>query len=1071
MGRPNVVVANTWLVELFEEWLKEARTQGNRNKEFVLSKALSGVRKHTSVITCGGEARLVDGIGNVLANRIDTFIHKGKVNVNGEASGSFGNSVNSSGVTSESAATSQSSAAMPDVAPKKTGTKSVKVYFPTYRSGPWAIVRTIYEETQGESSLSKEDIITHGQKYCDASFTIAPAGSFHTAWSSTRTLLTKGILIKQGVPANFSLSMEGLELAELILLGENPQFQPKFATVEALHEIQKAARPKPKQNSRAKNMLPSELAPSSIRDTNADKQSNSGKRGKPVNKVCALADSGLVIQRKNAGLHPNMNDNDSCSTSHRENSPPATLLSGASIYPKASNTTKHSRANISARSSSFTPTKRARESSPLIIGVRQSPVKAKRKCTFPSRECPLTQATLTLDLDSPERIDFVYCNADGDEVPCKEMAFVGEHKKAFLIKVRSKEALKAIRRLSKLISDKTSARLTTKYIHTGACFAYFCDPSLAVPIVPKYPLALDSTSGVGQKCPTLIDADPTSQTSHQENVRLFTPSPMSQLNLSLSPPSSPEFAPLPRWNTEADPFASALSGSQEKLSDLVAACPAKKATPVFMDLTNDDESHVVPTTSLAVLEAYKDTTKNKISRCTAIPIEANANKMSSQSRPTKRGSQNDLVILSPKPRKTTAAHSVSIGNVDDSTGQSQPASHSQVNSCSSGQERRQVLVRQSADDDVDENIDSSSKVRSMFNSTSLHSAVKSHMVDSIQSQIELQHSRYSGGEPNIRTTSDVDSEQGSVGNGDTEKINLTLLKEEYDVCMILDNREMLGKKDRHYIQEKLQQNGVRVLVRAMQLGDFMWIAKKRTTLEESVTSVTTCKTNDFDSEIVIGYIGERKRMDDLSSSVIDGRFQEQLSRMRKCGLRHCMYLIESYGKIDSHTLPAASLESAIACIQVQNGLKVTRTENIDESIRFLTYFTKFLIDKHANKNVSTYPTPQNSSDTIGGLMVYSEYVKRNKKSQVLTVQLMFAKQLMCIKGMTAEKARAVVEVYPCVQSLVEAYSKCDSTDERRELLANIEYESGRLRTLGKKMSDTLYNLYCLKEYPVFVPQQ
>lgn len=48
-------------------------------------------------------------------------------------------------------------------------------------------------------------------------------------------------------------------------------------------------------------------------------------------------------------------------------------------------------------------------------------------------------------------------------------------------------------------------------------------------------------------------------------------------------------------------------------------------------------------------------------------------------------------------------------------------------------------------------------------------------------------------------------------------------------------------------------------VRRLKVGDFAWIAKCR-------------KTND---ELVIPYIVERKRMDDLSASITDGRFHEQ----------------------------------------------------------------------------------------------------------------------------------------------------------------------------------------------------
>lgn len=48
-------------------------------------------------------------------------------------------------------------------------------------------------------------------------------------------------------------------------------------------------------------------------------------------------------------------------------------------------------------------------------------------------------------------------------------------------------------------------------------------------------------------------------------------------------------------------------------------------------------------------------------------------------------------------------------------------------------------------------------------------------------------------------------------------------------------------------------------VRRLKIGDFAWIAK--------------CKRTN--NELVIPYIIERKRMDDLCASIKDGRFHEQ----------------------------------------------------------------------------------------------------------------------------------------------------------------------------------------------------
>lgn len=49
-------------------------------------------------------------------------------------------------------------------------------------------------------------------------------------------------------------------------------------------------------------------------------------------------------------------------------------------------------------------------------------------------------------------------------------------------------------------------------------------------------------------------------------------------------------------------------------------------------------------------------------------------------------------------------------------------------------------------------------------------------------------------------------------------------------------------------------------VRKLEVGDFLWIARSKTSKSD---------------ELVLPYIVERKRMDDLGSSIKDHRFKEQ----------------------------------------------------------------------------------------------------------------------------------------------------------------------------------------------------
>lgn len=81
----------------------------------------------------------------------------------------------------------------------------------------------------------------------------------------------------------------------------------------------------------------------------------------------------------------------------------------------------------------------------------------------------------------------------------------------------------------------------------------------------------------------------------------------------------------------------------------------------------------------------------------------------------------------------------------------------------------------------------------------------------------------------------------------------------YDIIFILDSREVKSTKNREYIETHLRKARVPVEKRALELGDMCWIARERAS----------------GTEIVLDFIVERKRMDDLVGSIKDGRFHEQ----------------------------------------------------------------------------------------------------------------------------------------------------------------------------------------------------
>ncbi|XP_046595905.1 crossover junction endonuclease MUS81 isoform X3 [Neodiprion lecontei] len=220
--------------------------------------------------------------------------------------------------------------------------------------------------------------------------------------------------------------------------------------------------------------------------------------------------------------------------------------------------------------------------------------------------------------------------------------------------------------------------------------------------------------------------------------------------------------------------------------------------------------------------------------------------------------------------------------------------------------------------------------------------------------------------------------QGSVSSSFETVI---LAPNTFDVILLVDDREIAGGKVRpkdDITLAELTRAEVRFEVRNLKLGDFTWIAR--------------CKSSGF--ELILPHIVERKRMDDFSGSIRDGRYQEQKKK------------------------------TLIGC-------------NKDDltSSNILSNETRLMFFKDFNKAVAK--------------------VKNFKLSE------MFIRQLVQLRGMSVEKAMAIVEFYPTPFALKKAYNDAGSSGEN--LLASILF--GRTqRQLGPVLSRTMHQFYTKKSF-------
>lgn len=279
--------------------------------------------------------------------------------------------------------------------------------------------------------------------------------------------------------------------------------------------------------------------------------------------------------------------------------------------------------------------------------------------------------------------------------------------------------------------------------------------------------------------------------------------------------------------------------------------------------------------------------------------------------------------------------------------------------------------------------------------------------------------------------------EGSAAPDDAELPTfapIIMLPGSFTVELILDNREVRAKTDRDYMQEELAKRGIKPTVRALDLGDALWVAR--------------CKQPGWlaqqgaeGDEVMLDWIVERKRLDDLVGSLRDGRFHEQKFRLRRSGAKNVIYLVEEISMDATHFQKyEEAVQSAMASMQVVNGYFLKRTQKMDDTIRYLASMTRMLKTLYEGKTLNVIPTRVLTTKNYLPLLKhlretqalasyyvsYPAFASLASKSNNMALRDLFLKMLMCSKGVTGEKAIEIQRVWKTPNEFVKAYEQCGS---------------------------------------------
>lgn len=252
------------------------------------------------------------------------------------------------------------------------------------------------------------------------------------------------------------------------------------------------------------------------------------------------------------------------------------------------------------------------------------------------------------------------------------------------------------------------------------------------------------------------------------------------------------------------------------------------------------------------------------------------------------------------------------------------------------------------------------------------------------------------------------------------------MPEEYEIVLIMDNREVRSLTERDFFHRRIVDNNVTCEVRSLSVGDVLWIAKH-------------CKTG---REVALNYVCERKRLDDLAMSIKDGRFVEQKNRLAKSGVKNVYYLVEEggLGDVERIMLMKKAIETSISMVITVSNLFLQRFRRSDDTIEWLVAMTEILKEKYSKQRLLVLkPKTVNSQNEYLQMLesfrqefevrencyecvhTMAAYHATLSKTNMMTVKEMFIMMLMLVRGISFEKAVVIQNHFGTPKKLLQYY--------------------------------------------------
>lgn len=248
---------------------------------------------------------------------------------------------------------------------------------------------------------------------------------------------------------------------------------------------------------------------------------------------------------------------------------------------------------------------------------------------------------------------------------------------------------------------------------------------------------------------------------------------------------------------------------------------------------------------------------------------------------------------------------------------------------------------------------------------------------------------------------------------------------EAKVILKIDNREKRRKDDSiNHFHDRLKRFNIECEVVALPIGDFLWTLELKTTKNKIFT-------------VVLDYIIERKKADDLAASITDGRYEDQKKRLRVSGLKRVIYVIED--KLSENSMiKDSAITTAISMTRSYDRFMVHRTKDLAQTIKFIVGIHKKITKKIKEKIVLTGNGESKNSDEtkVSFLGLYSDFATKQKRSDTMTVGKIFASMINVFPGFGKEAVAKVLEKFRTMREFYEFMTLDCYWKERVNFLSN-----------------------------------